>query len=492
MTLAIVFAYLLLVLGVGLLASRLLRRTGSDFFAASHTIGPFILLMSLFGTHMTAFSLLGASGEAYHLGVGVFSLMASASALVVPAVTLLLAPRVWRLGKTNGFLTQVEMVEARWESPRLGLALFAVLTLLLVPYLLIGVLGGGITLAEITGGQVPQWLGSLVVSAVVLAYVAAGGVRGAAWANTFQTLVFMALGALTFLVIVRELGGLEAALDRVDPALLAHGEGIPAAKLLSYTLLPLSVATFPHLFLHWLTARGTKTFELTVVAYPLCLLPVWIPSVLLGVLGSAAVPGLEGPAANSVLIAMIDRFAPGVLAGLLAAGVLAAVMSSLDSQVLALSTLFTRRLGRRRQVSGSDGREVLLGRLFVAGILALTYALSLVVERSIFRLGVWSFTGFAALAPLIFAAVYWKRSTRAGAWACLGTVAALWLGFFWSVGDEPGWSVAGTGLLPVVVITAASTLALVGVSLLTPPPSAAALARFFPAAGPERRREEAA
>lgn len=498
MTLAIVLAYLLLVLGVGILSSRLLRRTGEDFFAASHTIGPFILLMSLFGTHMTAFSLLGASGEAYHLGVGVFSLMASASALVVPAVTLLLAPRVWRLGKANGFLTQVEMVEARWESPGLGLALFAVLTLLLVPYLLIGVLGGGITLAEITDGQLPQWLGSLLVSAVVLAYVAAGGVRGAAWANTFQTLVFMALGALTFAVVVRELGGLEAALDRVDPALLAHGPAIPATKLLSYTLLPLSVATFPHLFLHWLTARGTRTFELTVIAYPLCLLPVWIPSVLLGVLGSAAVPGLEGPAASSVLIAMIARFAPGVLAGLLAAGVLAAVMSSLDSQVLSLSTLFTRWLGRRRTISpraaarGEDGREVLLGRLFVAGILAVTYVLSLLVERSIFRLGVWSFTGFAALAPLVFAAVYWKRSTRAGAWACLGTVAALWLGFFWSIGDEPGWSLAGTGVLPVVVITAASTLALVGVSLLTRPPSAEALGRFFPAAGPAPRHEEAA
>ena len=86
MTIAILLGYLAVVPSLGLLSRRRSRGTGEDFFLATRTIGPFMLLMSLFGTHMTAFSLLGASGEAYRSGIGVFSLMASSSAMVVPVV----------------------------------------------------------------------------------------------------------------------------------------------------------------------------------------------------------------------------------------------------------------------------------------------------------------------------------------------------------------------------------------------------------------------
>lgn len=483
MTLAVIALYLALVLAVGFFAHRAYRGTGEDFFVATRTIGPFVLLMSLFGTHMTAFSLLGASGEAYHRGVGVFSLMASSSALVVPAVFFFLAPRVWEVGRRNGYRTQVELFRDRWGSDSLAAVLFLVLVGLLIPYLLIGVMGGGITLAEITGGQVPQWVGSLLISAVVFVYVTGGGVRGTAWANTFQTLVFMVLGAVTFAVILRSAGGLEQALSQVAPELLHHGERIPAAQLLSYTLIPLSVGTFPHIFLHWLTAKSPGSFRLPVVAYPLCLVVVWVPSVLLGVQGSADVPGLEGPAANSVLIRMIGLHAPEVLAGLLAAGVFAAVMSSLDSQVLALSMLFTRGLARLpviRRLGWNERREVFAGRVFVGLILGGTFLLSLVTERSIFRLGVWSFTGFAALLPLVVAALYWRRASRAGAWVSTLTVVGLWIFFFLRAGQDPAYTVAGTGVMPVAVVLAAGAAVLVAVSLVTRPPEPARLERFFP------------
>jgi len=80
-TLAIILGYLALVLAIGFLSHHWLRATGEDYFLATRSIGPFVLLMSLFGTHMTAFSLLGASGEAYHHGIGVFALMAACGGL---------------------------------------------------------------------------------------------------------------------------------------------------------------------------------------------------------------------------------------------------------------------------------------------------------------------------------------------------------------------------------------------------------------------------
>jgi SSS family solute:Na+ symporter len=490
LNLTIIVVYLVAVIAIGAFAHRLLRGTREDFWLASRSIGPFVLLMSLFGTHMTAFSLLGASGEAYHYGIGVFSLMASSSALVVPVVFHFVGRRLWSLGRRHGFVTQVEFFRERWQSPLLARLLFGVLALLLVPYLLIGIMGAGITFADITEGLVPQWLGSMVICLVVSLYVSTGGVRSTAWANTFQTLVFMTLGAVTFLIIVREMGGLGPALRQVDPGLLVQGGSIAMPQTVSYLFIPLSVGMFPHIFMHWLTARRRRSFDLSIVAYPLCLAIVWAPSVLLGVLGTLAIPGLEGPQANAVLIQMIGRYAPGALAGLLAAGVFAAVMSSLDSQILSLATLLSRGIGRARAdaVSAGDRGEIWRGRAFVLLLLALSYGLSLVADRSIFRLGVWSFSGFSALFPLVVAALYWRRSTRHGAVVAVAVTAALWIYFVERAWSEPGYTLAGSGWMPVVAMFAASAATLVAVSLVTRPPSEEHLTGFF---GPESEEEAA-
>jgi SSS family solute:Na+ symporter len=481
--LAVIVVYLILVLAVGTLSHRLFRGSGEDYFVATRTIGPFVLLMTLFGTNMTAFSMLGASGEAYHRGIGVFALMASSTAIVSPVFIYFLGPRVWALGKRYGYLTQVEYFRDRWGSNGVGTLLFLVLVGLLIPYLLIGVKGGGITLAQITGERVPEWAGSLAMCAVVLTYVTVGGMRGTAWANTFQTLVFMTLGGLAFFVIVRNSGGLAGAMESVaqsHPELLARGDLISPIKLLSYTAIPMSIGMFPHIFAHWLTAKRADSFKLPIVAYPICLVIVWVPSVLLGVIGAAQVSGLQGPAANTILVQLIDIHATDLLAGLLAAGVFAAIMSSLDSQTLAVSTMFTRDVvGRPGSGEMSDRRQVRLGRVFVTAVLLVTFALSLAANRSIFALGVWSFSGFAALAPLPFAALFWKRSTATGAYASILSVAALWVFFFVRAGDQPGYTVGGTGVMPVVVMLLASAMAMVAGSMLSSPPDDRRLAKFF-------------
>jgi SSS family solute:Na+ symporter len=350
-------------------------------------------------------------------------------------------------------------------------------------------MGSGITLSQITGGQVPEWLGSLAVCLVVMGYVTYGGLRGTAWANAFQTLVFMVLGAVTYFLIVRRLGGLDGALARlaeVQPGLLIRGDRVQPLKLLTYTLIPLSVGMFPHIFMHWLTARRAESFRLPIVGYPICIVIVWVPSVLLGVVGVAAVPGLEGPAANSILVQLIDLYAPEILAGLLAAGVFAAIMSSLDSQVLSLGSMFTEDIVRHFGFHDrmSERRQVLVGRLFVAAILALTFLISLVASHSLFKLGIWSFTGFAALFPLVVAALFWKRSTRHGALASILSVVTLWIFFFLRGWNDPGYTVGGTGIMPVAVILAVSVATLVVVSLATRPPDREVLARFFPEDGP--------
>ena len=283
---------------------------------------------------------------------------------------------------------------------------------------------------------------------------------------------------------MNRMGGLADAISKVDTGLLMHAEHIKPLELLTYTCLPLSAGMFPHIFMHCLTAKEVGSFRYAVLFYPLCIAIVWIPSVLLGVLGNVDIPGLKGAQANTVLIQMIDVHAPGILAGFLGAGVFAAIMSSLDSQSLSLGSMFTHdivRFYRKKhgQQQMSEKQQVRLGRLFVIGVLCITYLISLIATPSIFRLAIWAFTGFSGLFPIVVAALFWQRSTKHGVYAAVISVILLWLYFFLRNWQTPGYTIGGSGIMPVAILIAGSSVTLIVVSLFTKPPTAQTLEKFF-------------
>ena len=145
---AVVFAYLALVLYIGIFAfhARSGAASAEEYFLAGRSLGPTVFLLSLVGTNMTAFSILGASGHAFANGIVTYGLMASSSALVIPVALLLIGTRLWALGKRYGFMTPVQLFRDRWECGHIGTAIFAVQAVLLVPYIIIAVMGGGTTL----------------------------------------------------------------------------------------------------------------------------------------------------------------------------------------------------------------------------------------------------------------------------------------------------------------------------------------------------------
>ena len=499
--LIIIVAYLAILLLVGLSANRLFRGTSQDYLLASHSIGPFLLLMSLFGTTMTAFALIGSTGEAYKDGVGVYGKMASSSGIMHSLCFFLVGIKLWSLGRRHGYVTQIQFFRDRLESNGIGLILFPVLVGLVVPYLLIGVLGAGFVVNGVTQGSfgpdvfaaynngVPNWLASLVICLVVLVYVFFGGMRGTAWANALQTMVFMVLGLVAFFVIANQLGGQDTWIGNLKAATAAAAKErltrahIPELKFLTYMLIPLSVGMFPHIFQHWLTAKSANSFKLPIVAHPLFIMIVWAPCVLIGVWATseaAGVPAAVSP--NAVLTFLVKKLSGPVLTGFLSAGILAAIMSSLDSQFLCMGTMFTNDLvlqyaGRERF---SDRQTVWMARGFIIFVVAVTYVLSLYAQQSVFSLGIWCFTGFASLFPLVVAALYWKRLTKAGAYAAVLGTAVAWLYFFYDsgFGKDRGYTVVG--MMPVAVVMMVSLVAMVAVSLATRPPSAGTLAKFFP------------
>ncbi|MDC0262937.1 hypothetical protein OAK50_01485, partial [Verrucomicrobiales bacterium] len=100
--LIVITCYLGLLLGLALFSGKLFRGTSKDYFVASHSIGPFMLLMSVFGTTMTAFALVGSTGKAFQKGVGTYGLMASSSGLIHAACFFLIGIKVWSIAKRHG------------------------------------------------------------------------------------------------------------------------------------------------------------------------------------------------------------------------------------------------------------------------------------------------------------------------------------------------------------------------------------------------------
>jgi SSS family solute:Na+ symporter len=152
--LIIISIYLALLLGLGFFSSRLFRGTSKDYMLASHSIGPFMLLMSLFGTTMTAFALVGSTGESFKEGAGVYGLLASSSGIIHSLCFFVLGVKLWSLGKKHGYTTQIQFFRDRLESDRIGILLFPILVGLIIPYLLIGVMASGTVINSITEAEI--------------------------------------------------------------------------------------------------------------------------------------------------------------------------------------------------------------------------------------------------------------------------------------------------------------------------------------------------
>jgi len=203
---------------------------------------------------------------------------------------------------------------------------------------------------------------------------------------------------------------------------------------------------------------------------------------------------------------MLNQYAPVWLAGILGAGIISAVMGSDTHQVLAVSTMFTKDLFAYyggKQKYGEKG-SVYFARAFILVVTVVAYAVALMTPESIFELAVrFAFSGFAAMSPVMIAALFWKRSTKWGALAATLWVAA-WLAGTWYLqhlsdplvpkpGQPPAQifpylgdlfqrtiaNVTIYGFLPVVPMVFGSALLMIAVSLVTRPPSQGTIERYF-------------
>ncbi|QLG61264.1 sodium:solute symporter family protein [Halorarum salinum] len=476
--LGITGTYLLAVLGVGQYASRTTTASREDFLMADRSFNTVVLLAALFATNMTAVVMIGAPGLAYRTGAGAYGFFVSLFAFLFPVFVMTIGYRIWLVGKRFGHITPGQIVNHRWNADYLGLLLMVLFTVWTVPYVLVGVQGAGITLEAITEGLVPYWLGALVTLAVVGFYVYQGGMRGTGWTNTFQGAVFIVFLLAVFLWVPLELGGFDeatAAVAQINDGVFLDRAGIPPYAPRTWFSQALIVAfgafVYPHLFIRYMTANSVKTLKNTSVLYPVAVILTWVPAVLLGFWGLAQFPDIANP--DFILPTVVAELLPVWAIGFALAGILAALMSSLDGQVLTLSTMFSEDVVHEF-FEADEATEIWYSRVFLVAIFAAAYAGALLTKDSIVDTATFAFSGYALMFFPIVAAFYWKRSTKTTAYAGL-----VW-GFVLIWAFDLGLLPEGLtfGFLPFVPILVSQLLVMIVATYATSVPDEAPVEEY--------------
>lgn len=465
-------AYLLLVLGVGQLAARVTGTTREDYLMADRSFSTIILLAALFATNMTAVVMIGAPGLAYGAGAGAFGFFVTLFAFLFPVFLMTIGYRIWLVGKEFGHITPAQIINHRWDADYLGVLAMAIFTVWTIPYILVGVQGGGIVFEALTDGLVPYWAGAAIVLVVVAGYVYQGGMRGTGWTNAFQGAVFIAFLLAMFVWIPTRVGGFAEATNAVaqvaDGALLNRA-GIPPFQPRTWfsqgVIVAFGAFMFPHLFVRYMTAKSVKNLQQTAVLYPIAVIVVWTPAVLLGFWGVAQAPELANP--DFVLPSLVAQFLPVWVVGFALAGILAALMSSLDGQVLTLSTFFTEDV-LREFFDIDEAREIYYTRAFLVAIFVVAFLGALVTRETIVDTATFAFSGYALTFFPVCAAFYWRRSNKYASYTGLiWGFAGLWA---FQLGVLP--TSLTFGFLPFIPLVVTQILLMVVVTYATAEPPA--------------------
>ncbi len=424
---AVIF-YLIVTLLIGLYGYRLDRKTPDDYFLADRRIGPFVLFFTLIATNFSAFFFLGFAGAGYRIGYSYYGMMATGTAFVALAFYLIGRP-VWKLGKTRGYITPPEMLGDLLQSKLLRITVLLVMVVFTVPYLAIQPIGAGILLSSLTKDLIPYFPGAVLLTAIIVLYVFVGGMRSVVWTDVMQGVVMFFLMLLAVYIITGAFGGLGHAntvVRKIEPELFSHSgvEGFfTPQKWFSYIVLWfVCIPMFPQIFMRFFMAKQSSSLKLSAIAYPIVTAVWFICPVIIGIIGHIPFPGLEGKQADQILPMMLGAHAPPWLAGVIMVGAVAAFMSTMDSQLLTLSSMLTRDLylpifDRTAPLA----RQVIVGRVMVLLMAAVGLAIAWDPPASIFQIATGTFTGLAVLFPTVIAALYWRKTS---ALACVLSIIA--------------------------------------------------------------------
>lgn len=456
--LAGILIYLVILIGIGVVASRRMHDL-RDYFAAGKKLNYFAVAFSARATGESAWLLLGLTGMGALVGAKAFWVVLG-EIIGVGGAWIFMSRRFKRLTDRYDSITMPDYLESRFRDT--GHAIRQVSAAALVVFVTIYVSAQ----IDATGSAFESFLGwnyftgAIFGFAVVMAYIIGGGFLAVVWSDIFQGLM-MVIGLVLLPIVGLVMAGgwneVASGLRAQDPGLLSPWgpggfDGTTIASILGLSLIGLGFLGSPQIFVRFLALRSEDEIRRgTAVAIAWTLLAD-CGAVFTGMIGRHLLVGVDGDFASilgsggeSVLPELVQHAMPALIVGIYIAVVLAAIMSTVDSLLIVASSAVVRDYYQKvLHPTLPDSGLVRLSRvttailaLFALGI-AMTVA-TLAETRTIFWFVVFGWSGIAAtFCPTVILSLFWRGMTARGALCAMITGFACVPLFKFGITEIPG------------------------------------------------------
>ena len=487
---ATIILYLCFVIVTGIMIGRRSKKSAEGFYLGGRGMGPLVTAMSAEASDMSSWLLMGLPGVAYLSGVADAGWTAIGLAVGTYLNFLLVAKKIRRYSVKLDAITIPSFISKRYGEKKPVIMCIASLIILIffVPYVASGLAAIGKLFNSLFGWN--YMMAVIVGAIVIISYTSIGGFSAVATMDLIQSIIMTcALGVITVFGIVQA-GGLDVVVENAKalPGYLSFTEIHDAASGAAKPYGVLSIASMfawglgyfgmPHILVRFMAIRNEDELKISRRIAAIWVVISMTVAVCIGMIGysvskAGRIPVLEGSNSETIVVQISNLLSTygifaAIIAGLILAGILAATMSTADSQLLSAASAFSENmLGDVLGVKLNAKQNMLVARLTVIVIAVIAVFLATDPNSSVFRIVSFAWAGFGAtFGPAILFALFWKRSNRQGVLA--GLIAGGAMVFIWKFGiSKLGGAFAIYELLPAFVV---ASIAIVVVSLMTPAP----------------------
>ncbi len=477
--------YLLSMVGIGVFYSRRNKST-DDFYLGGRKLGPLVTAMSAEASDMSAYLLMGLPGVALLAGLPEATWTAIGLAIGTYLNWLIVAKRIRRYSQKIGAVTIPDFFSRRYHDDKHILSVIAALVIIVffIPYTASGFNACGTLFSSLFG---TNYFTAMIISAVVIvAYTTLGGFLAASTTDLIQSVIMTIALIVVVFFGIHAAGGWDAVVANAQsiPGYLNLSQGFDAATGTAASYGPITVIStmawglgyfgMPHILLRFMAIEDVKKLKTSRRVASIWVVISMGIAVLIGVVGNAmmhagAIEELSSANSQRIIIKIAELlstfgFLPAVIGGVILAGILAATMSTADSQLLAAASSVSQDIARDTLgIKLSDRTAMILARCTVI-VIALIGVIWARNEGSVFTIVSFAWAGFgAAFGPVMLLALFWKKSNKYG--AICGMVTGGAMVFIWKYAVRPlGGALDIYELLPAFLIAIVVNVA---VSLLT-------------------------
>lgn len=448
MELAAFILYFVVVLGIGLFFFFRTKSGGEkDYFLGGRSMGPWVTAMSAQASDMSGWLLMGFPGSILAFGMGKVWI-GIGLALGTSLNWIFVAKRLRRFSKAaNDSITLPQYLSNRFltKSPVLQIICAVVFLVFFTVYVASSFVAGAKVFTQVVP-SLSEKTALLIFAAIIIAYTFLGGFKAVCWTDFFQGLMMLvALLAVPFVVLFTEnvdFSVLSTPLlnpDGTENLFNANPFKASWQDIVSGLAWGLGYFGMPHILVRFMSIKNSKLIKKSATIGIVWVILSLGAAIAIAFLGRIVVGGELVPAGNQqlIFISLVKRYFPAFIAGLLLSAIVAAAMSTADSQLLVASSSFTSDIYKPIfRKKASDKETLWVGRIVVLIIAVIAFFIASSKAsgaQSIMSMVENAWGGFgASFGPVIILSLFWKRLTYKGAIAGVvgGAVTdVLWLVF---------------------------------------------------------------